>query len=146
MNQKILIWALLGVVVIIALAWFVTRNPEMNEPRVENTQETAREGVTDTERALARAEASTELAALRARIEAGETYESLEDDFAAVRTRLAASYESTEANVQAEWNEIEAEFQTFEDSARAGTSNFLDTLASLIANLSADVRVETEAE
>ncbi|MDP3402877.1 MAG: hypothetical protein Q8S35_02900, partial [bacterium] len=87
-----------------------------------------------------------ELTALQARVVAGETYDSLKDDFAKVRTNLAAAYENVEGEAAQEWAEISSDFDEFEASAREGTSNFLDVLARLIARFSADIRVESAGE
>ena len=96
--------------------------------------------------AAARTEAAADLTALRVRVEAGETYAELEDEFAQVRARLTAAYENAEGAAAEEWQDIRVGFDEFEASARAGTSNFLDSVNALIARFSADVRTETEAE
>lgn len=139
----------IGIVIVLALLaliiyFLLGRNP------VEDVQEGAQQVATTTEqvadRAAVRADAAADLTALRARQEAGETYESLQDEYAEVRASLAAAYENAEGEAQQEWNEIRDDFDDFEASARAGTSNFLDALTNLIARISADVRVETSNE
>jgi len=112
----------------------------------ESMDQTATTTAQAMDRTAARAEAATELTALQARVVAGETYESLKDEFAEVRTNLAGAYENAEGAAAEEWTEISADFDSFEESARTGTSNFLDVLARLIGRFSADVRVETEGE
>lgn len=146
MNRTALIWTVLGVVVLIIIAFMLANRPEA----VENAGEAAGTAATSTveasTQAAARAEAAVKLTALQARIAAGETYDSLATEFADVRADLAAAYENTEDAAQEEWQDIEREFDSFETSARAGTSGFLDMLANLIARLSADVRVESASE
>ncbi len=146
MNRTALIWTVLGVVVLIIIAFMLANRPEA----VENAGEAAGTAATSTveasTQAAARTEAAVKLTALQARIAAGETYDSLATEFAEVRTDLAAAYENTEDAAQEEWQDIEREFDSFETSARAGTSGFLDMLANLIARLSADVRVESASE
>lgn len=144
MNRAATMWIILGLIVlgIILVLAFRTPTPVMEE----STQQTATTTVETMDQAAVRAEAAADLTALRARVEAGETYDSLQDEFSEVRANLAASYENVEGAAAQEWTEISADFDAFEASAREGTSNFLDTLTRLIARFSADVRVETEAE
>ena len=122
----------------------------LNRPAVDETRENAEAVATSTgaslDRASAQAEAGISLAALRARAEAGATYEDLSEDFAQVRARLATAYEGAEGAAAEEWADIEAGFDELEASARAGSSSFLDSIASLIARVSADVRVESGTE
>ncbi len=146
MNRATLIWVVLAVVAVLIIAMFALNRPEA----AENIEDAANGFATTTsltaDRAAARAEAETELAALRARAEAGETYDQLAGGFAEVRANLASAYQNAEGEAAQEWAELSADFDTFEASARAGTSDFLDSITSLIGRISADVRVETEAE
>lgn len=137
------IWVVIGIVVIALLAFFALSRPATTENALQNGAATSEEAV---DRAAIRTEAAADLTALRVRAEAGETYEDLRDDFAQVRARVAAAYENAEGATAEEWNEIRAEFDELETSARAGTSNFLDSLSHLIAHFSADVRTETAGE
>lgn len=137
----VLIIAIVGVLVLL----FAFNRPAMDEAR-ENTEDVATTTASAMNQTATRAEAAAELTALRARVEAGETYADLQEDFAEVRARVAASYENAEGAAATEWAEVQADFDNLEASARAGTSSFLDSLASLIARLSADVRVESETE
>ena len=143
MNRAAVIWIVLGLVVIAILVALAMNRPEDVGDAVEDTATTTGQMI---DRSAVRATAAADLAALEARIEAGETYEELEDEFAEVRADLAAAYENAEGRAAEEWEEVSAEFDAFEASARSGTSNVLDALARLIASFSADVRVETEAE
>lgn len=145
MDQNRTIWIVLGVVVVaLVLFLLLGRNPGDDMVRTTNQMATTTEQAID--RASVRAEAAADLTALRARQEAGETYESLRNEYAEVRTRLAAAYENAEGEAREEWTELSADFDQFEADARAGTGNVLDALARIISNLSADVRVETSAE
>lgn len=146
MNRTALIWTVLGIIVLVLIAFALVNRPDT----AENVNEAANTVATSTENAgaqlSARTEAAVSLTALQARIAAGETYESLADEFAEVRTNLASAYENAEGETQEEWQDLERDFDSFEASARAGTSGFLDLLSNLIARLSADVRVETADE
>lgn len=146
MNRSLTIWVLLGLIAVALIAYFAFNRPEA----VENAEDAAIETATSTgqviDRGMARTQAAMELTALEARVEAGETYASLEGEFTGVRANLARAYENAEGEAAQEWNEISADFDSFEASARAGTSNFLDLLAGLIGRFSADVRVETPTE
>ena len=143
MNRAAVIWIVLGLVVIAILVALAMNRPEDADSAIQETATTTEQMV---DRNAVRATAAADLTALQARIEAGETYETLEDEFAEVRADLAAAYRNAEGRTAEEWDEISAEFDAFEASARSGTSNVLDALAQLIASFSADVRVETETE
>ena len=143
MNRALPIWIILGLLVLIILAVLAFRTPNATEEAVQETATTTAQAV---DRTAARTEAAVELTALRARIEAGETYDALEDDFTDVRNRLASAYENAEGAARDEWQDISADFDAFEEAARTGTSDFLDTLTRLIDRFSADVRVETQGE
>lgn len=143
MNRAGVIWVLIAIVIVGLIAFFAFGGARTTEDAVDQTADTAGENV---DRAAARTQAATELTMLRARAEAGETYDDLAEDFAQVRARVAAAYQNAEGEAAEEWSEISADFDSFEASARAGTSNFLDSLSSLISRFSADVRVETENE
>lgn len=143
MNRAAIIWIVLGLVVIAILVALAMNRPGDMDAAMDETATTTEQMV---DRGAAQATAAAELTALEARIEAGETYESLEGEFAEVRADLAAAYQNAEGRAAEEWDEIRAAFDTFEASARSGTSNVLDALAQLIASFSADVRVETETE
>ena len=144
MNRTGLI-VLVIVIVGIFLLMFALNRPAVDETR-ENAEAVATSTDASFDRASAQAEAGISLAALRARAEAGATYEDLSEDFAQVRARLATAYEGAEGAAAEEWADIEAGFDGLEASARAGSSSFLDSIASLIARLSADVRVESGTE
>jgi hypothetical protein len=137
------IWALIGVIVIAVLAYIAFQGTTNMDENLENAATSTAEAVNQ---ASVRAEAAAELTALRVRAEAGETYDELQSDFADVRARLAAGYENAEGEAAAEWRELRADFDSFEATARENTSDFLNALNDLIANISADVRTETEAE
>lgn len=143
MNRAAIIWIVLGLVVVAILIALTMNRPEDVDNAINETATTTEQMV---DRGAARATAAAELTALEARIEAGETYAELEDEFAEVRADLAAAYQNAEGRAVEEWGEISAEFDAFEASARAGTSNVLDALAQLIASFSADVRVESTTE
>lgn len=143
MNRAATIWIILGLVVLGILLFLAFRNPAAVDDTMNATATTTAQAV---DRTAVRADAAADLTALRARIEAGETYDSLKDDFADVRARLAASYDNAEGAARDEWQDISADFDSFEASAREGSSDFLDALSRLISRFSADVRVETEGE
>ncbi len=146
MDRTALIWTVLGIVLLVIIALLAFNRPAT----IENANEAANTVATTTAQSgaevAARTEAAITLTALRARLAAGETYESLASEFAEVRADLAAAYQNAEGETREEWQEVERDFDSFEASARAGTSSFLDTLATLIARLSADVRVESAGE
>jgi len=143
MDRATVIWALIGIIVIAVLAYFAFAGTDRTENMIENGATTTEQAI---DRASVRTEAAADLAALRVRAEAGETYADLEDEFAQVRANVAAAYENAEGEAAEEWQDLQAGFDEFEASARAGTSSFLDTISSLISRFSADVRTETEAE
>ncbi|MDP3488021.1 MAG: hypothetical protein Q8S19_08850 [Bacillota bacterium] len=143
MNRAASIWIVLGLVVLGILLILAFRSPADVDESMDQAATSTAQAMN---RAAARTEASAELTALQARVVAGETYDSLKDDFAKVRTNLAAAYENVEGEAAQEWAEISSDFDEFEASAREGTSNFLDVLARLIARFSADVRVESPGE
>lgn len=142
MNRAAIIWIVLGLVVVAILIALATNRPD----DVDSAREEAGVAAEQVDRGAARAAAAAELTVLKARVEAGETYEALEDDFADVRSDLARAYENAEGAAVEEWNELSAEFDAFEASARVGTSNLLDALARLIERFSADVRVDAASE
>ena len=146
MNRTQTIWTVLGVVVLIIIAFMLLNRPDAVENADEAAGTVATSTAQATAQAAARTEAAVELTALQARIAAGETYDSLATEFAEVRADLARAYENAEGETREEWQELERDFDSFEASARAGTSGFLDMLASLIGRLSADVRVESAGE
>lgn len=143
MNRTALIWIVLGIVVIAILASFAFNGPQTTEQEIEETATTTGQVI---DRSVARTQAAAELTALQARIVAGETYTSLADDFAGVRANLSVAYNNAEGDAAQEWQEIRTDFDSFEASARAGTSNFLDELTRLIGRFSADVRVQSPGE
>ena len=148
MNRAGTIWIIIAVIVVLVLAVFAftrSADTELNE-MATTTAETMDGMSADARQTAARAQAETELAALRVRAEAGETYDELADDFAAVRARVAAGYADAEGAAADEWSELSADFDRFEAAARENSASFLDSLAALIDRFSADVRVETEAE
>lgn len=145
MNGNNKVWIVLGIIVVGLLLFFLFgRSPVRDTAEVVSKTATSTAQATD--RAAVRAEAATELIALRARQQAGESYDSLKDNYAQVRTRLAASYENAEGETREQWSEVNGMFDEFEASARAGTGNTLDLLARLISSLSADVRTEKPTE
>ncbi|MEK7511245.1 MAG: hypothetical protein AAB582_03345 [Patescibacteria group bacterium] len=139
------IWIIGGVIVLILLAFFLFGNRPVEEAATA-TQEAASVTVQSADIAAARVEAAADLTALRARQEAGETYAELQDDYAAVRTRLGAAYANAEGEAQQEWAELQTDFDQFEASARANTGGFLERLSILIGRLAADARVESAGE
>ncbi|MES2931816.1 MAG: hypothetical protein V4682_03965 [Patescibacteria group bacterium] len=143
MNRAASIWVVLGLLVLGILLVLAFKSPAQVD---ESMDQTATSTVQAVDRTAARAEAAADLTALQARVVAGETYDSLKDEFAEVRTNLAAAYENVEGEAAEEWTEISADFDAFEASAREGTSNFLDVLTRLIGRFSADVRVESAGE
>lgn len=143
MNRAASIWIVLGLLVLGILLVLAFKSPVEVDESMDQTATTTAQAIN---RTAARTEAAAELTALQARVEAGETYDSLKDDFAEVRTNLATAYENVEGAAAEEWAEINTDFDAFETSARAGTSNFLDVLARLIGRFSADVRVESPGE
>lgn len=143
MNRAASMWIVLGLLVLGILLVLVFKSPAQVDESMDQTATTTAQSM---DRTAARAEAATELAALQARVEAGETYDSLKADFTEVRTNLATAYENVEGEAAQEWAEIAADFDAFEVSAREGTSNFLNVLTRLIGRFSADVRVESPGE
>lgn len=143
MNRVASIWIVLGLLILGILLVLAFKSPADVDESMDQTATTTAQAM---DRAAARTEAAAELTALQARVEAGETYDSLKDDFAEVRTNLAVAYENVEGEAAEEWAEISADFDAFEASAREGTSNFLDVLTRLIGRFSADVRVESAGE
>jgi len=143
MNRAASIWIVLGLLVIGILLVLAFKSPAEVDESMDQTATSTAQAM---DRTAARTEAAAELTALQARIVAGETYDSLKDDFAEVRANLAAAYQNAEGEAAQEWTEINADFDSFEASARTGTSNFLDVLARLIGRFSADVRVESAGE
>lgn len=143
MNRAASIWIVLGLLVIGILLVLAFKSPAEVDESMDQTATSTAQAI---DRTAARTEAAAELTALQARVVAGETYDSLRDEFAEVRTNLAAAYKNVEGEAAQEWTEINADFDAFEASARAGTSNFLDVLARLIGRFSADVRVESAGE
>ncbi len=145
MNRAGTIWVIIGLVILLVLAYFAfgNKDAEMVENNAAQTATTTAQAM---DNAALRTQAQADLAALRVRAEAGETYADLEEDFTQVRARLAAAYANAEGEAAEEWADIDAGFDSFEASARAGTSNFLDSITTLISRFSADVRVETENE
>lgn len=146
MNRAATIWIILGLVVVAIIAYFAFNRPADMENAGDVTPDTAQEAAVAGDSMMARSEARAELTTLRARAEAGETYDELASDFAQVRARVAASYANAEGEAAAEWDELQADFDSFEASAREGTSDLLDAFSNLIDRLSADIRVETETE
>lgn len=146
MNRNALIWTVVAVVVLIIIALLLVNRPDTVENAGNAVENTATTTATGAAELAARTEAAISLTALRARIEAGETYDSLQDEFAEVRADLATAYKNAEGEAAEEWQELQRDFDSFEVSARAGTSGFLDMLSTLIARLSADVRVESANE
>lgn len=143
MNRAASIWIVLGLLVLGILLVLAFKSPVEVDESMDQTATTTAQAIN---RTAARTEAAAELTALQARVVAGETYDSLRDEFAEVRTNLAAAYQNVEGEAAQEWTEINADFDAFEASAREGTSNFLDVLARLIGRFSADVRVESAGE
>lgn len=145
MNGNKVVWIVLALVLLALLLFLLLgRNPA--EEAANNIYQAATTTEQVALRAAVRTEAAAELAALQARQQAGESYETLRTAFADVRVRLAAAYENAEDEAQQEWEEIKVDFDAFEAGARAGTSNSLNALNRLIARLSADVRTETSSE
>ena len=139
------IWIVVGLAVLALLAYLAFGNRPVEEA-AEATQQEATTTARSAEIVSARTEAAAELTALRARQEAGETYADLQDDYAAVRTRLAAAYANAEGETKQEWAELQADFDQFEAGARANTGGFLERLSTLIGRLAADARVESAGE
>lgn len=150
MNRSYLVWILLAVAVVAVLIFFMfagTRTPTDTPEEIENqASEATSESEDAFSRSVVRAEAATELAALRVRAEAGETYDDLVADLTEARQGLEHAYINTQGSVAEEWNEIRSEFDRIEAAGRSNASDFLDSLSSLIARLSADVEVEAEVE
>ena len=144
--MKTALWIIIGIIVvalIATLAFGLGNGVDQENDLAPETVETA---TTTADLAQVRADAAADLAALRVRAEAGETYEELAGDYAAVRARVAAAYQNAGAEAAEEWQEVEAGFDEFEAAARAGTSSLLDDFATLIARFSADVGTDSEGE
>ncbi|MDB5265029.1 MAG: hypothetical protein JWN64_600 [Parcubacteria group bacterium] len=139
------VWIVVGVVILLLLA-FLAFGRGAADKAVNNTQQAATTTAQAMDRTAVRAQAVADLTALRAREQAGETYDSLKDQYAAVRARLAASYENADEAGKQEWAAISANFDEFEAQARAGTGNFLDTLSNLIKKLSVNVQAGASAQ
>ena len=147
--MKIFLWIVVGIAVIALLASLVSGTRDADTAGMEAAQQpiaTTTDVADAANLAQVRADAATDLVALRARAEAGESYEELADDYAAVRSRVTVAYQAAGASAADEWQDVQASFDSFEASARAGSSGILDSFASLIARFSADVRTETSAE
>ncbi len=144
MNRNALL--VLGLIIVAILVLIFAFNRPAADEMQEDMNNAATSTVSAMDQTAARVEAAADLTAIQARAQAGATYEDLREDLADVRARIATSYENAEGAAAAEWAELEADFDGIEASARTGTSSFLDSLASLVARLSADVRVESETE
>lgn len=145
MNDTRSIWIVVAVLVLAFLAFLFYRTNTPEEV-VETGQQVATSTAETATIAAARTQAAADLTALRVRQEAGETYASLEDEYADVRVNLAATYANAGAEAKEEWAEVNADFDAFEASARAGTSDVLSTLATLINRLAGDVGTENPGE
>lgn len=143
MDRTTTIWVVLAIIAVAIAAFYFLREPAAVDTAMQQTATTT---VQTMDRAGARAEAVADLTALKVRAEAGETYESLQSDFSRVRANLALAYEDASGEAAEEWTQLQAGFDEFETSARAGTSSFLDSISNLIARFSADVRTETTTE
>ncbi|MDD3661944.1 MAG: hypothetical protein PHG63_02655 [Candidatus Dojkabacteria bacterium] len=88
----------------------------------------------------ARAEAASNLALIRARLIAGETYEEVADDFDEVHGDLSSAYEGASAEFQTQWNSLESGLNEVENEVRNDTADALSDLASLINSLEEDIR------
>lgn len=150
MNRSYLIWILLAVAVVAVLVFFMfagTRTPADTSEEIEDqASEAASESADAFNQSVVRAEVATELTALRVRAEAGETYDELVADLTEARQELERSYVNVQGSAAEEWDEIRSEFDRIEAAGRSNASDFLDSLSSLIARLSAEVEVETEIE
>lgn len=145
--MKTALWIVIGLIVIALVAVLAfdmdgTETPQEPEP----APGTVATSTSAAELTQVRADAAADLTALQARAEAGEAYEDLADEYVAIRTRVATSYQNAGAEAADEWQDIEEGFDDFEASVRAGTSSVLNSFATLIARFSADVRTETPAE
>lgn len=145
--MKIFLWIALGLAVVALLATIAFNTQDTADNGMAPPPEAANTDLAPTiNLAQVRADAAADLAALRARAEAGEAYDALAGDFATIRAHVTAAYQAAGTSTSAEWHDVQTDLDTFEASIRTGSSNVLDSFASLIARFSTDVRTETGTE
>lgn len=122
----------------------VTETEQAMDAAGEEVAETTTEVVTDAELLAARAEARADLLALRAELAAESNYAEVADQVAETRAELADLYVEASTAAQADWNALENDFMTVENSIRLESAEALNELDQLISDLERDVRTTEE--
>jgi len=99
---------------------------------------------TNAELALAEAEARIDLLAMQAELEAEENYEEAVAQVQSVRSNLADTYQNAEAAAVENWQDLDRELETLEQSLRSESADALEVLGGLVLMLEADVRTEDQ--
>jgi ElaB/YqjD/DUF883 family membrane-anchored ribosome-binding protein len=92
--------------------------------QTEDAVEQAVEQVRAVEVSSARSNAETELEALRTELAADNNYEAARTRLQQVRDTLAATYEATDDVAQAEWQQLQAEFDRLGAASRGVNASF----------------------
>lgn len=163
-NSGLLMTIGLITVVAFVVVWFVfggsgddlasdmaTTTDELVETSAQNSQNVESEirsevstVATSTELEMARFQARAELMATQAELEAEQNYEEALTEVEAIEADLAEAYVNASAEAQTEWQDIKAEFDTFEESLRSGTADALEMVAGLILLLESDIRTDED--
>lgn len=128
--------ALAAVALVIAILAYNRAGQDISSVIAEETAES----VENVQQLAALAEAQVELAAIRARIIAGEFGEDLAQEVAQTRRNLAQAYENASDEVQAEWQELDTELEILEEQVRNGSAEALGTANNLLENVRQDVQ------
>ncbi|MEX0650161.1 MAG: hypothetical protein WD200_04105 [Candidatus Andersenbacteria bacterium] len=107
-------------------------------------EEQAQETSEDIELNAARIRAETQLAALRARVAAGEGYEEVREEALEVRSDLEVAYANASVEARQQWQEIEPELEQLEAQLREESADALTALDSVLDRLRADVARDEE--
>lgn len=141
------------IALVIAWAAYNRAGTDLEEQAVQETEEGIAEveegaetAAEETEQAAARAEARTELLAVRARVEADENYAEAVSEVNQIENRLAAAYEDAGEDARQEWAEMQEEFDQLEAGLRSGTANALELFAGLTLLLENEIRVDEEPD
>ncbi len=122
----------------------VTETEQALDDVGEEVAETTTEVVTDAELLAARADARADLLALRAELAAESNYSEVAEQVAEARAELADLYVEASAEAQADWNALEDDFMTVENSIRSESADALNELDQLISDLERDIRTTEE--
>lgn len=133
---------IVGVIaLLIALVAFNRTDRDENSTTLSTTPVVTNNLATTT----ARAQAATELAALRARLAAEKNYEEAQAAAQATQEDLAAAYANATGAARAELQVLNQQFDDLETQLRGQSADALLTLENLITKLRQDVAVD-EAE